>query len=97
MNKAREPDAVNFWMGEDHSITSLHKDHYENLYAVIRGEKHFILYPPTDYPFMHETWFPPATYKRISKGKFEIIPQEGDDLVPWIPVYLFFFFFFFLK
>lgn len=29
---------------------SVHKDHYENLYCVISGEKHFILLPPSDRP-----------------------------------------------
>lgn len=28
-----EPDAVNIWIGENRSVSSLHKDHYENLYA----------------------------------------------------------------
>ncbi|KAJ3037772.1 JmjC domain-containing protein 7, partial [Rhizophlyctis rosea] len=31
----RDPDAVNFWLGESRAVTSLHKDHYENLYVVI--------------------------------------------------------------
>ncbi|KAL2940055.1 JmjC domain-containing protein 7, partial [Bienertia sinuspersici] len=42
------PEAVNLWIGNDLSETSFHKDHYENLYAVVSGEKHFILLPPTD-------------------------------------------------
>jgi jumonji domain-containing protein 7 len=42
------PDAVNFWMGEEQAVTSMHKDHYENIYTVVSGEKHFILHPPTD-------------------------------------------------
>ncbi|KAJ3280764.1 JmjC domain-containing protein 7 [Borealophlyctis nickersoniae] len=39
----REPDAVNFWMGDSRATTSLHKDHYENLYLVIAGVKTFTL------------------------------------------------------
>lgn len=31
---------------------AVHKDHYENLYCVISGEKTFILIPPTDRPFI---------------------------------------------
>jgi jumonji domain-containing protein 7 len=49
----KKPDAVNFWFGDEKSITSLHKDPYENCYAVIRGQKTFILYPPTEYYCMH--------------------------------------------
>ncbi|XP_051253975.1 bifunctional peptidase and (3S)-lysyl hydroxylase JMJD7 isoform X3 [Dicentrarchus labrax] len=46
------PDAVNFWLGESRAVTSMHKDHYENLFCVISGEKNFILLPPTDRPFI---------------------------------------------
>lgn len=49
----KKPDAVNFWFGDEKSITSLHKDPYENCYAVIRGQKTFILYPPVEYYCMH--------------------------------------------
>lgn len=49
----KSPDAVNFWFGDEKSITSLHKDPYENLYAVIRGQKTFILYPPIEYMCLH--------------------------------------------
>lgn len=42
------PEAVNLWIGTGLSVTSFHKDHYENLYAVVSGEKHFLLLPPTD-------------------------------------------------
>jgi jumonji domain-containing protein 7 len=47
------PDAVNFWFGDEKSVTSLHKDPYENCYAVIRGQKTFILLPPTEYMCLH--------------------------------------------
>ena len=38
-----EPDAVNLWMGDDQAVSSMHKDHYENLYAVVRGSKVLVL------------------------------------------------------
>jgi len=44
----QEPDAVNLWIGGSHSQTSLHKDPYENLYAVLRGSKTFTVLPPTE-------------------------------------------------
>ncbi|KAJ1927381.1 hypothetical protein IWQ60_002968 [Tieghemiomyces parasiticus] len=37
------PDAVNFWMGQASSVTSLHKDPYENIYVVLAGTKTFTL------------------------------------------------------
>ena len=33
------PEAVNLWIGTDASVTSFHRDHYENLYCVINGIK----------------------------------------------------------
>eukprot|EP01060_Flectonema_neradi_P013888 TRINITY_DN20611_c0_g1_i1.p1 TRINITY_DN20611_c0_g1~~TRINITY_DN20611_c0_g1_i1.p1 ORF type:complete len:327 (+),score=46.34 TRINITY_DN20611_c0_g1_i1:38-982(+) len=40
------PSAVNFWMGGDKTVSSLHKDPFENLYSVVRGTKKFLLLPP---------------------------------------------------
>lgn len=51
------PDATNFWMGDERSVSSLHKDHYENIYCVINGEKHFTLIPPIFYPLFFEGKF----------------------------------------
>ncbi|KAK3813329.1 MAG: cupin-like domain-containing protein [Benniella sp.] len=58
----RGPDAVNFWYGDERSTTSLHKDHYENLYAVISGRKIFTLIPPTEQFCLHEKQYIAATY-----------------------------------
>lgn len=80
------PDAVNFWLGEESAVTSMHKDHYENLYCVISGEKHFLLLPPTDRPFIPYGLYPPAVYHQKDNGEFEIIDQERAEKVPWIPV-----------
>jgi len=44
----RPPDAVNLWIGNSRSVTSIHSDPYENIYTVIRGTKHFTLLPPTE-------------------------------------------------
>ncbi|KAJ0063281.1 hypothetical protein NL108_015618, partial [Boleophthalmus pectinirostris] len=73
------PDAVNFWLGEENAVTSMHKDHYENLYCVISGEKHFLLLPPTDRPFIPYGLFQPAVYHQREDGEFEIIDQEGQE------------------
>ncbi|XP_018087752.1 bifunctional peptidase and (3S)-lysyl hydroxylase Jmjd7 [Xenopus laevis] len=82
----KSPDAVNFWLGESAAITSLHKDHYENLYCVISGEKHFILHPPSDRPFIPYEMFQPATYHVYEDGSFKVVDLESADKVPWIPV-----------
>ena len=33
-------------------LLAVHKDHYENLYCVVSGEKHFLFHPPSDRPFI---------------------------------------------
>lgn len=34
-----EPDAVNLWIGDERSVSSMHRDPYQNMYAVVVGEK----------------------------------------------------------
>ncbi|XP_064421152.1 bifunctional peptidase and (3S)-lysyl hydroxylase JMJD7 isoform X2 [Latimeria chalumnae] len=82
----KRPDAVNFWLGESAAITSLHKDHYENLYCVISGEKHFLLLPPTDRAFLPYELYQPAMYHVNEDGSFEVIDEENAEKVPWIPL-----------
>lgn len=81
----RQPDAVNFWMGDRRAVTSMHKDHYENIYCVIKGEKEFILHPPTDAAFIPYNWYLPAQYKETD-GEFAIINNEPAQKVPWISI-----------
>jgi jumonji domain-containing protein 7 len=50
----RKPEATNIWIGDERSISSLHKDPYENLYVVVSGKKTFTLLPPTDTPFLYK-------------------------------------------
>lgn len=53
-------------------FSSCHKDHYENIYVVIAGEKHFTLLPPTDAPFMYERMYPQAHFKQEPSGKWKV-------------------------
>ncbi|KAL0081388.1 jmjC domain-containing protein 7 [Phycomyces blakesleeanus] len=83
----KQPDAVNFWFGDSGSTTSLHKDPYENCYAVIRGEKTFVLFPPSEYYCMHESIYPGAVYEPNSTtGSLELVPIHPPTKTPWIPV-----------
>lgn len=59
---AQDPDAINFWLGNSHSTTALHKDNYENLYVQILGRKHFVLLPPVEAPCVAEKSVLAATY-----------------------------------
>lgn len=83
------PDAVNLWIGNHHSETSFHKDHYENLYAVVSGEKHFLLLPPTDVHRMYIRNYPAAHYKYVKEkktSKFSLEVEEPEVQVPWCSV-----------
>lgn len=78
-----KPDAVNIWMGDKRSITSLHKDHYENLYSVIRGTKIFTIYPPAYFGLLYQKVYPCGRFNLIDE-KWKI--EYEDVKVPWISV-----------
>jgi jumonji domain-containing protein 7 len=48
----KKPEAVNLWIGTEKSRTSMHRDHYENLFTVLRGTKIFTLFPPSEAYFL---------------------------------------------
>ncbi|PIA30867.1 hypothetical protein AQUCO_05300006v1 [Aquilegia coerulea] len=81
------PDAVNLWIGNQHSQTSFHKDHYENIYAVVTGEKHFLLLPPTDYHRLYIQSYPAAQYIfHKDTGEFTLELEKPLRYVPWCSV-----------
>ncbi|XP_011873648.1 PREDICTED: jmjC domain-containing protein 7 [Vollenhovia emeryi] len=89
----KQPDAVNFWMGDARAVTSMHKDPYENIYCVVSGEKNFILHPPTDLPWIPYRNYPSAVYKEREPGKWivdsignETADSEKITSTPWICV-----------
>ncbi|TDL29489.1 Clavaminate synthase-like protein [Rickenella mellea] len=81
----KPPDAVNVWIGDGRSVTSIHNDPYENIYTVIRGTKHFTLFPPTEGWCMKERSYPHARYTRLtSHSPLELTPTPcGTPLVRW--------------
>ncbi|KAK4632844.1 Bifunctional peptidase and (3S)-lysyl hydroxylase Jmjd7 [Fulvia fulva] len=86
----QEPDAINFWLGNDRSTTSLHKDNYENIYAQIRGQKHFVLLPPVEIPCVNETPLQFARYHPSLEHEHKLEPGLDTDteLIPvplWDP------------
>jgi jumonji domain-containing protein 7 len=56
------PEAVNLWAGDGRSVSACHQDFFENIYCVVRGEKHFTLCPPTDVAFLAEQDYPTARF-----------------------------------
>lgn len=92
----KEPDAINLWIGNERSVTALHKDNYENIYVQVRGQKHFVLLPPVELPCVNEQPLPQARYEPVSESNLErkvperlnIKENETKDLVPvatWDP------------
>jgi hypothetical protein len=67
-NCRKGPEAVNFWMGDERAVSALHKDHYENLFYVLSGEKLFSLCPPADAPFLYE--------KEVISGRFQVVDNS---------------------
>jgi len=80
------PDAVNLWMGDSRALTTLHKDHYENIYCVIHGCKRFTLYPPAALPLLYPAQCTPKSYRKTASGwtledsKYD----EPGSTRPWI-------------
>lgn len=78
---ARDPDALNLWIGNSRSVTALHRDNYENLYVQVRGRKHFVLLPALCAPVVGEEALPPARYARRGDGL--VLEREEGEGVPF--------------
>ena len=73
------PDAVNLWIGDERAVSSMHKDHYENLFYVLSGEKVFTLCPPADVPFLCQKEFDSGTFYRNKNGEWVVHQDFVDD------------------
>ena len=79
------PDAVNLWIGNEKAVSSMHKDHYENLFYVLSGEKIFTLCPPSDAPFLSLGDFESGTFETDENGDWFVSrDDETNDKVKWI-------------
>lgn len=75
----KDPDATNLWIGNSRSVTALHRDNYENVYAQIIGQKHFVLLPPVCHPCVNEQSLTPATYARGDDASAGLELRDDDD------------------
>ncbi|KAF2226038.1 putative phospholipase [Elsinoe ampelina] len=87
----KDPDAVNFWLGNERSVTALHKDNYQNVYAQIRGRKRFVLLPPVAAPAVGERDVGRGRYEEDEGGELglKVVAVEGEERVPvptWDPL-----------
>ncbi|KAG1754044.1 cupin-like domain-containing protein [Suillus paluster] len=84
----RNSDAVNLWIGNSKSITSIHSDPYENIYTVIRGRKHFTLLPPCEGWCLRERMYPHAVYDRSDNSNgLSVVPSLDNPQVRWSSVF----------
>ncbi|PQE15575.1 phospholipase A2 protein [Rutstroemia sp. NJR-2017a BBW] len=86
----QEPDAINLWIGNSHSVTSLHKDPYQNIYVQILGRKNFTLLPPLFHSCINEVPLPSATYVRSSSNPSKLgiqldTPLSQVPVATWDP------------
>jgi peptidyl-lysine (3S)-dioxygenase / protease len=79
-----EPDACNLWIGDDRSVTTCHKDHFDNLYLVCIGKKRFVLRPPCDVVHLKEQEVPVATYRPDAAGLLRPVVDVPSSTVSWI-------------
>ncbi|KAF1945941.1 Clavaminate synthase-like protein [Clathrospora elynae] len=88
----KDPDAINFWLGNSKSVTALHKDNYENIYVQILGRKHFVLLPPVEAACVNERSVLAATYQSrttsqgsssLSKDNLVIAIDDPEEYVPF--------------
>jgi jumonji domain-containing protein 7 len=78
--------AANIWFGDKRNIASVHSDNYENIYTVVTGEKHFIIFPPTDYYYLYPKNFQMGTYKTIDGKQVPILDEEQEEDQLWYSV-----------
>ncbi len=89
------PQATNLWIGTSASKTSMHRDHYENLFTVFRGRKTFLLYPPWENFFLVGSQEPQEVYKwarttasaspSSPPGRWTLEPTDFPP-TPWLPI-----------
>ena len=82
-----EPDARNIWIGDNKSVTSIHRDPYENLYLVLKGEKTFRLWPPVDELSMPTRMVCTGRYKYsdlYGEPAFDVETDDGGEMIPWV-------------
>ena len=86
------PDALNIWMGNERAHSSLHKDHYENLFYVASGRKLFTIYPPADAAILPVISLPTSRFEctdGTTTTTWCVVPADDDDdgaaaRTPWI-------------
>ncbi|PWZ02512.1 Clavaminate synthase-like protein [Testicularia cyperi] len=81
------PEATNIWIGTSASRTSMHRDHYENLFTVVRGWKEFTVFPPWEGCFLcDDVEVPVYRYKASSPSNFQLEKDSDTPNTRWIAI-----------
>ncbi|OXG42832.1 hypothetical protein C359_02159 [Cryptococcus neoformans Bt120] len=84
----KQAEAVNLWIGDSRSTTSLHHDPYENIYHVLAGSKTFILLSPLETIHLDQRFYPPSTLKRSPSGQlypeYDYPDPSSGPRIPWV-------------
>lgn len=82
-----EREAINLWIGDERSVSSIHRDFFENLYCVTHGTKIFHLFPPIAQTFLREKEFVQGRYVYDERaGSFKAAVERDGDKIPWATV-----------
>lgn len=73
------PEAINLWVGRRPSRTSWHRDHFENIYVVLRGSKTVRLLPPIDSFRMKLKRYEQQAYEYDEDGGLVLMPVQGEE------------------
>lgn len=57
------------------------QDHYENIYAVVRGMKSFMLLPPCDAYRLRIVPYPMANYQHNPSGQLDLVPVGRGEVL----------------
>jgi peptidyl-lysine (3S)-dioxygenase / protease len=85
-----DPEATNIWIGNHQSVTSTHRDPYENLYLVIKGRKKFVLYAPVEEICLHSRMVRTGRWiydeQKEQDKRFQVHVDEDGTKIPWVPI-----------
>jgi hypothetical protein len=73
------PDAINLWIGDARAVSTMHRDNYENMYCVVKGEKVFDLLPPCCAPLLPMVEVRNGIYRKHEPGAGEATEEVGVD------------------
>ena len=82
-----EPDARNIWIGDERSVTGIHRDPYENLYLVLKGQKTFRLWAPVDEVCIPTRLVNTGRYildDSNTEPQFSVQVDDAKETIPWV-------------